>query len=157
MKSTGSFGWVYTIGAALTALIALLYFGGALDGLKPTPPVPAGLTSNGDTAGGAPAKPAEETAKPAGDTAAPAADKPAEEARTEPAADTAAAPADAAKAAAPSFDVVRVEPDGSTVVAGQAAPGSTVRLMAGDMVVGEAVADASGSFAIVLDKPLGAG
>lgn len=50
---------------------------------------------------------------------------------------------------APSFDVVRVEPDGESVIAGRAAPGATIELMRGDQVHARAVADASGLFAIV--------
>ncbi|WP_230532240.1 LysM peptidoglycan-binding domain-containing protein [Microvirga roseola] len=50
---------------------------------------------------------------------------------------------------APSFDIVRVEPDGESVIAGRAAPGATIELLRGDMVHARAVADASGLFAIV--------
>ncbi|NIX76975.1 LysM peptidoglycan-binding domain-containing protein [Microvirga terricola] len=63
-------------------------------------------------------------------------------------------PAEAAKAAAPapivpSFDVVRVEPDGESVIAGRAAPGATIELLRGDQVHARAAADASGLFALV--------
>jgi len=51
--------------------------------------------------------------------------------------------------AAPSFDVVRIEPDGESVIAGRAAPGATIELLRGDHVHARAVADASGLFAIV--------
>lgn len=50
---------------------------------------------------------------------------------------------------APSFDLVRVEPDGESVIAGRAAPGATIELLRGDQVHARAVADASGLFAIV--------
>jgi len=61
------------------------------------------------------------------------------------------APAAPAKEAAvvPSFDVVRVEPDGESVIAGRAAPGATIELLRGDQVHARAAADASGLFAIV--------
>jgi hypothetical protein len=49
----------------------------------------------------------------------------------------------------PSFDVVRVEPDGESVIAGRAAPGATIELLRGDQVHARAAADASGLFAIV--------
>ncbi|MDR3462684.1 MAG: LysM peptidoglycan-binding domain-containing protein [Beijerinckiaceae bacterium] len=49
----------------------------------------------------------------------------------------------------PHFDVVRVEPDGSAVVAGQGRPDSSVALLASGKVIGEAKADASGHFAFV--------
>jgi len=54
----------------------------------------------------------------------------------------------------PSFDVVRVEPDGSTVVAGRAAPGSVVSLLSNGGTVAEVGADARGEFALVLEEPL---
>ncbi len=53
----------------------------------------------------------------------------------------------------PRFDVVRIEPDGSTLVAGRAAPGAVVRVEMGGRVVAEARADASGQFVAVGDTP----
>lgn len=57
----------------------------------------------------------------------------------------------------PTFDVLRVEGDGSAVVAGKAVPGSTVELFDGTSVLGKAVAGSDGAFAIVLDDPLKSG
>ncbi len=57
----------------------------------------------------------------------------------------------------PKFDILRVEKDGSAVVAGSAKPGSTVELMSGGNVVATAKAGPGGDFAIVLDTPLGKG
>ncbi|GEO84509.1 MULTISPECIES: LysM peptidoglycan-binding domain-containing protein [Alphaproteobacteria] len=54
----------------------------------------------------------------------------------------------------PRFDVLRVEPDGSTVIAGNAAPGSTLEIVADDKVIASLEVDASGDFAAVLDAPL---
>jgi nucleoid-associated protein YgaU len=54
----------------------------------------------------------------------------------------------------PTFDVVRVEADGSVVVAGKALPDSTVDLLNGEMVLGSAKATPEGDFAIALDEPL---
>jgi nucleoid-associated protein YgaU len=51
--------------------------------------------------------------------------------------------------AVPSFDVVRVEKDGDSVIAGRAAPGATIELLRNDQVHARGVADASGLFAIV--------
>lgn len=59
-----------------------------------------------------------------------------------------------ATAAMPSFDVVRVEGDGSAVVAGQAAPNAKVELRLGGKILGSAQAGPGGDFAIVLDQPL---
>jgi len=52
--------------------------------------------------------------------------------------------------APPSFDVVRVEPDGTAVIAGRAAPGSRVRVEIDGETVGEADADARGNFVALL-------
>lgn len=74
-----------------------------------------------------------------------------------PVAPPAAAPPPAAPRAEaadrPSFDVVRVEPDGSTVVAGRAPPGAKVRLLAGTRELANAVADPSGAF-VMIPPPL---
>lgn len=56
--------------------------------------------------------------------------------------------------AVPTFDIVRVERDGSTVVAGRALPGTEVEIKANGAVVGTATADANGEWVAVLDKPL---
>lgn len=65
--------------------------------------------------------------------------------------------AEAADAVAPSFDIVRVEPGGSAVIAGRAAPGSEVTLMNGEEELGKARADAGGEWVIVPAKPLAPG
>jgi nucleoid-associated protein YgaU len=49
----------------------------------------------------------------------------------------------------PSFDVVRVEPTGETVVAGRSAPGARVTLLDGERPLAEVTADAAGQFAMV--------
>ena len=59
-----------------------------------------------------------------------------------------------AKVVTPSFDVVRVEGNGSVVVAGKAGPNAAVELLSGSHVIGTAKAGPEGDFAIVLDKPL---
>ncbi|QKC91265.1 LysM peptidoglycan-binding domain-containing protein [Mesorhizobium sp. NZP2234] len=101
----------------------------------------------------APAVPAAPAAAP--QTAAPAA--PATEA-TPPAAPAANAAAPVTPAAAgpitPTFDVVRVESDGSIVVAGNAAPNSKVEILNGTSVIGSTLAGPDGAFVIVLDDPL---
>ena len=56
------------------------------------------------------------------------------------------------------FDVLRVEKDGSVVVAGRAAPNSNVELRAGDgTIIGSGRSGAAGDFVIVPEKPLPAG
>ncbi len=54
----------------------------------------------------------------------------------------------------PAFDLVRVQADGSIVIAGTAAPGARVEAVIGSRVIGSAVAGPGGDFAIVLDEPL---
>ncbi|TIT84798.1 MAG: peptigoglycan-binding protein LysM, partial [Mesorhizobium sp.] len=71
---------------------------------------------------------------------------------TAPAASTPAAPA--AGPVLPTFDVVRVEGNGSIVVAGSAAPNAKVEILNGGTVLGSTDAGPDGAFAIVLDDPL---
>ncbi|MGX7705520.1 Ig-like domain-containing protein [Methylobacterium sp. Gmos1] len=56
----------------------------------------------------------------------------------------------------PSFDVVRVEPTGETVVAGRAAPNASVEVLVDGRPVARAQADAEGSFTVT-PLPLAAG
>ncbi|MCE7026680.1 LysM peptidoglycan-binding domain-containing protein [Jiella avicenniae] len=65
--------------------------------------------------------------------------------------------AQAAAADAPTFDVLRVEPDGSTLVAGRSTPNSKVTLRDGDETIGSDEAGRDGDFVIVLDRPLAPG
>ncbi|MGB3537518.1 MAG: peptigoglycan-binding protein LysM, partial [Mesorhizobium sp.] len=65
-----------------------------------------------------------------------------------------AAPAPSATVIAPTFDVVRVQGDGSVVVAGKAAADAKVEIVHGSVVLGETKAGPDGTFAIVLDDPL---
>ncbi|MEN2979385.1 LysM peptidoglycan-binding domain-containing protein [Tistrella bauzanensis] len=58
---------------------------------------------------------------------------------------------------APSFDIVRVNPRGDTVVAGRAEPGSDVVLRDGGTEIGRARADDRGEWVILPDKPLNRG
>ncbi|WJH39513.1 LysM peptidoglycan-binding domain-containing protein [Aliirhizobium terrae] len=67
----------------------------------------------------------------------------------------ASTPSDTATAAdVPTFDVLRVEPDGSAVIAGHAAPNSTLEITNGASVVAKLDVGPSGDFAAVLDNPL---
>ena len=58
---------------------------------------------------------------------------------------------------APSFDIVRVEPTGETVIAGRAEPGAEVTVLDGDREVGRATADERGEFVVLPDQPLASG
>lgn len=63
-------------------------------------------------------------------------------------------PAPARAAVAPSFDVVRVNPQGDAVIAGRAAPGSRVTILDGGKIIGEVDADARGEWVFVPSAPL---
>jgi nucleoid-associated protein YgaU len=113
----------------------------------------------------APSQPPADAAAPPADAAAPPADGSTPPSDAAAPADAAAPPADAstppsseappaATVQAPSFDLVRVEPDGSIVIAGKAAPNAKVEVVSGSRVIGSTVAGADGDFAIVLTDPL---
>jgi nucleoid-associated protein YgaU len=74
---------------------------------------------------------------------------------TPPAAARDAAPATAD--AGPRFDVARIGPTGSTVVAGRATPGAEVTLRDQGRELGSARADSRGEFVILPNAPLAAG
>ena len=57
----------------------------------------------------------------------------------------------------PTFDIVRVSPEGNAVIAGRAAPNAQVTIKDGAAVLGEAVADARGEWVVVPEKKLPAG
>jgi nucleoid-associated protein YgaU len=57
----------------------------------------------------------------------------------------------------PDFDVVRVRPDGQTVIAGRADPGASVTVLDGDKPVATVTADAKGEWVVVPEKPLAPG
>ena len=57
----------------------------------------------------------------------------------------------------PSFDVVKVGPTGTAVIAGRAEPGSKVTVRDGDKVIGDVTADRRGEWVLVPDQPIGPG
>jgi len=75
--------------------------------------------------------------------------------------DTAPAPATPAAPAIepllPSFDVVRITPDGNAVIAGRAAPQSMVTIIDNGRVIGSVRADQRGEWVYVPDKPFSPG
>jgi nucleoid-associated protein YgaU len=58
---------------------------------------------------------------------------------------------------APSFDIVKVGPTGTAVIAGRAEPGSKVTIHDGDKIIGEATADRRGEWVLVPDQPMSPG
>jgi|TARA_B100000315_G_scaffold260868_1_gene326607 hypothetical protein len=57
----------------------------------------------------------------------------------------------------PSFDIVRITPQGDTVMAGRAKPGAKVEIYDGDKKIGEVVADKRGEWVFVPTSPLAPG
>lgn len=54
----------------------------------------------------------------------------------------------------PRFDIVRVEPDGTAVIAGRASPGAEVEVMSGKKSIGKMKSNTRGEWVLVLEKPL---
>ena len=78
---------------------------------------------------------------------------------TAPAAPAASAPAATpapvpTTSASPSFDVVRVTPEGQAVIAGRAAPGTTVTVREGQREIGTAQASTDGTWVLTPSAPL---
>ena len=118
------------------------------------------ISSEGDRISDAVNK-AGETVKDAVTEQAPPARAP-EQAAEPVAADPQATPQEAQQAQAPApvtpaFDVLRVEPDGSAVIAGRAEPGATVEVNSDEAAIASVKVGPSGDFAIALDQPLAAG
>jgi nucleoid-associated protein YgaU len=114
------------VAAAFVALAVREQYGG-----------PAGVSAEGDAAVAALPEAGVEAGAPGPDAVA------------EPAPE-----ADAAEAAtAPSFDIVRVSPEGAALVAGRAAPGARVTVRAGETEVAEVEADAGGEFVAIFRAP----
>lgn len=111
---------------------------------KPTPQVPAptGTTDKTPAAKPPAARPSTATPPAASPTVALAA---------------APKPDDAAQPAAPRFDIVRVAPDGATVIAGRATPGASVTVRDGDKSLGSVTADKRGEWVLLPDQPLAPG
>ncbi len=136
---------VVVVGAVLMGLIAYLF-------LSPDPMAPVERAE-------APSTEAVEVATPTGETVveattdAPAASETAEAAEPD---STAAAEADAvaepeAAAPQPVLDVVRIEKDGSGVVAGRAAPGASVEVVVDGTAVATAKAGSDGAFVALIE------
>jgi nucleoid-associated protein YgaU len=104
-----------------------------------------------------PAKP-QNAAKP--ETAAKAAAKPAPQTASKPPPAPPAAPPPARPAPGPvepSFDIVRINPEGDTVMAGRAAANAMVRIFDGGKPIGEVQANRRGEWVFVPTRPLAPG
>ncbi|NVD38315.1 LysM peptidoglycan-binding domain-containing protein [Ensifer sp. HO-A22] len=149
-------GWVaLTVLAAATALMVFVVQpnlrGGKEASADGTANAPAQTGETASSTGGpqpTPAASAETAAKP---------DDASKVAEPQPVASAVDAKPPVEDASIPGFDVLRVEPDGSTVVAGHAAPGAKLEILNGTTVVGTADVGVTGDFAAVFDTPLPAG
>jgi nucleoid-associated protein YgaU len=149
-------GWVaLTVLAAATALMVFVV----------QPNLRGGKEASADGTASAPAQTGDAASSTGGPQTTPAAstqtaaksDDAAKVAEPQPVESVADAKPPTEDASIPGFDVLRVEPDGSTVVAGHAAPGSKLEILNGTTVVGTADVGVTGDFAAVFDTPLPAG
>lgn len=127
---------------------------------NPTPPAQLASTPSATTEAPKvePAAPAAEAAKtepaPAAATEVAKADPNAAAPAAPAAAPATDAPAAAVDMPAPTFDVLRVEPDGSVLIAGNAGADAQVEVLSGAEVLGASKAGTNGDFAITLANPL---
>lgn len=149
-------GWVaLTVLAAATALMVFVV----------QPNLRGGKEASADGTASAPAQTGDAASSTGGPQPTPAAnaetatksDDATKAAEPQPVASAAETKPPVEDASIPGFDVLRVEPDGSTVVAGHAAPGSKLEILNGTTVVGTADVGVTGDFAAVFDTPLPAG
>ncbi|MCV6585154.1 MAG: LysM peptidoglycan-binding domain-containing protein [Marinibacterium sp.] len=162
LGSLGSTGkiWLGAAGAAAVAVIGGVYVNG---GFAPEPPVSAPVAEQREAAtpdmGGAPEEPATPT-DPAPDTAAQVVPQiaseipPALEAPEGGSADK-AAPEGLPPLMPPGFDIVRANPDGSTLVAGTGPVGAEVRVLVDGAPGGRGIVDGSGGFVVFLTLETG--
>ena len=144
---------------AIIAAVSVAYGTGTFDRM-PVGDQPANLTGADTGAAGqtetaqdtAPAAGAKAPAEGAADTAA----APAQESAAEPqqTAEATAQESGAADVKVPGFDLLRVEPSGDMVIAGNAAPGSKIEIVSGADVLTTAEAGSTGDFVAILDERL---
>ncbi|MDP9096783.1 MAG: Ig-like domain-containing protein, partial [Pseudomonadota bacterium] len=123
-----------SVWAVIAGLILLMLVGGAVVYLRPATPAVAVV---------------EPQAAPTLPDAGPKSPSVAQDGRAEPERRKASSEPAAPSLPSPSFDIVRVTPEGGAVVAGRAEPGAEVILRDGEHTVGSAKADRNGEFVIV--------
>lgn len=128
------------VGAGATAAAGTAYVTGMLDPWLDTPPqtlaaVPEQPEANEPPQEQAPAAPEVTVPRP-------------EEPQTTP---------KQARLLPPTFDLLRVEPDGSVVIAGKATPDVSIEVLNGETVIARTTSTPDGDFVAVLDVPLGPG
>lgn len=127
-----------------------------LGGRSDTPPAQQTAASPAQPLNAPPSTPSPQTPgtpAPAAQPAPQAAPAPAPAPAAPPPA-TAAVPSTPAPPTPPSFDVVRIAPDGNAVIAGRAAPGARVTVRDGDKELGQVTADSRGEWVLIPTAPL---
>jgi len=120
---------------------------------EPLDPVPATATSAGTTPeADAESRPTIEA--PSADTGAAPPDTSPDATPSGAVVQPEAPPVDAAAPVTPTFDIVRVNPDGDAVIAGRAEPNADVTVRDGGTVIGEVKADDRGEWVLVPNGPL---
>lgn len=147
---SGNVAWVAGVVVAMGVSVFALVSTGVLDGSDQT------VTDDKQTEGSVPATQSAPEAS-GQQTDAPAASTETQEQVTEAAEETAPATEEAASTTeeaaptiSPSFDVVRVDAEGNTVVAGAAAPGAMLGILLDGTEVALAPVDTAGKFAAIL-------
>ena len=149
----------YDLGTKLTvfAIVAILVSVVGYEVVKNKsanePPAPAAETAGTTEQAATEAAPAVTEAAPAPTEAAPAPTEAAPAITEAAPATTEAAPAETPAAVSPSFDVMRLDPDGAAVVAGQVASGAKVSILVDGAEVATAAADDTGKFVAMFDLP----
>ncbi|MEC8196848.1 MAG: hypothetical protein VX228_11140, partial [Pseudomonadota bacterium] len=147
---SGNVAWVAGVVVAMGVSVFALVSTGVLDGSDQT------VTDDKQTEGSVPATQSAPEAS-GQETDAPAASTETQEQVTEaveetmpPTEEAASSTEEAAPTISPSFDVVRVDAEGNTVVAGAAAPGAMLGILLDGTEVALAPVDTAGKFAAVL-------
>jgi len=149
----------YDLGTKLTvfAIVAILVSVVGYEVVKnksaSEPPAPAAETAGTTEQAATEAAPAVTEAAPAPTEAAPAVTEAAPAPTDAAPAVTEATPAETPAAVSPSFDVMRLDPDGAAVVAGQVASGAKVSILVDGAEVATAAADDTGKFVAMFDLP----
>lgn len=157
-----AFGWVVVAGGVAVAGAAGLYFSGIL---KPEAEVEQGVAEAAKPAESEFVAESETSQQPAKeveiDTASvqPAESEPEAEPEAEPEiepeAESVAEPEAEPEVnlAAPALDTIRIEPDGTTLLSGKAAPGSALVVLLNGQEIERTTVDRSGAFALFLTLP----
>lgn len=143
-----AFGWVMVAGAAVAVVATVIYVSGVLpddpgETLQTSAPVQSDALAPNSTPAADTKTTTNTDPEPVADVAAPAAPTP----------DTAVL-APEPDLGAPSFDVVRVEPDGTTLIAGTSPAGSRVSILLDNAVQHSLDVDGAGKFVSFLTLPI---